>query len=261
MIPISFEDCFQTMHSEMSGMHLPVIMGKADNGSFEVRDLSILKNILLVGAPSQGKTNFIHCLIEAIARLRTPQQVKFVLCDPKEMEFSDMPDEYMNYLYESEKIGNRIFQSHYDIIVVLESLIDEMHSRMDRLNNSNKRNLIEYNELTHDKISNIVVIIDEIADLVTVSDYSQELIGRLAMLGSIVGIHLIISTQRPSKDVISWTIRVNFPTKISFRIRNGLDSIRIIDSKDASKLDSCGEMIANYDNKEQMQYKSPLIYW
>lgn len=261
MIPISFEDCFQTMHSEMSGIHLPVIMGKADNGSVEVRDLSILKNILLAGAPSQGKTNFIHCMIEAIARLRTPQQVKFILCDPKEMEFSDMPDEYMNYLYESEKIGNRIFQSHDDITAVLELLIDEMYSRMDLLNYSNKRNLIEYNDTVQNKICDIVVIIDEIADLVTLKEYNKELIERLAMFGSMVGIHLIISTQRPSEDVISWKIQVNFPTKISFRSRNELNSIRIIDSKDASELDSCGKMIVNYDNKEQMQYISPLIYW
>lgn len=157
MTPISFEECSQAVQAEMSAMHLPVIMGKTVNGRMEVKDLSILESILISGATSQGKTNFIHNMIESIVKVKTPQQVQFVLCDPKCVEFSEIPVTHLEYLYKSDKIENRIFESHDDIIAILEYLIDEMYSRMDSLKSLNKKNLIEYNEVASDRITDIVV--------------------------------------------------------------------------------------------------------
>lgn len=261
MTPISFEECSRAVLAEMSAMRLPVIMGKTVNGRMEVMDLSMLESILISGATSQGKTNFIHNIIESIVKFKTPQQVQFVLCDPKCVEFSDMPATHLEYVYKSEKIENRIFESHDDIVAVLEYLIDEMHSRMDSLKSLNKQNLLEYNEVAPDKITDIVIVIDEIADLVTVNEYSKDLIVRLAMFGSMVGMYFIISTQMPSESVVSWKMRVNFLTKISFKVHNNLDSIRIVNSSNATKLNWPGEMIVNYHGGKQILYQTPLICW
>lgn len=235
---------------------LPVAIGRDEQGAAKVIDLAVAPHILMAGATKQGKTTAVHSLILSLLYSRTPDEVKFVLIDPKGCEltaYKSLNEEYVAVFPDVEK--KAILTTAEEAEKVLHSLCLELEERYGTLSGNKVKNIREYNAKTREgkKMPYIVVVIDEFADLTAptwidrktdkLPDVILNHIVRLARQGRAVGIHLVITTQRPSSKVIPGIIKDEFPTRMAFRVISKHDSYTILDHPGAERLLGKGDMI------------------
>tara|TARA_B110000046_G_scaffold34410_1_gene37250 strand:+ start:18396 stop:20954 length:2559 start_codon:yes stop_codon:yes gene_type:complete len=233
---------------------LPVVMGKTISNEIFAFDLAKMPHLLMAGATGQGKSVGLNAVLTSLLYKKHPAQLKFVLVDPKKVEltlFNKIERHFLAKLPDSE---DAIITDNQKVIHTLNSLCIEMDDRYELLKNAFVRNIKEYNakfiarklnpENGHKYLPYIVLVIDEFADLIMTAGKEVETpIARLAQLARAIGIHLIIATQRPSTNIITGSIKANFPARIAFRVTTGIDSRTILDSGGAEQLIGRGDML------------------
>lgn len=222
-----------------SDMALPLAIGRTVTNDIFMADLADMPHLLVAGATGQGKSVGLNVMLMSLLHKKTPEDLKLVLIDPKQVELSVYSKLGSAYL------AAPVITEAEEAERVLESLCELMDERYNLISSAGKRNIKEYNALTIvEPMPYIVVVIDEYGDLIMQSGKQMERsICRLAQKARAVGIHLIISTQRPSATIVTGNIKANFPTRIAFRTTTGTDSRVILDQTGAEKLTGCGDMI------------------
>ncbi|MBU2557803.1 MAG: DNA translocase FtsK [Bacteroidetes bacterium] len=233
---------------------LPFGLGKTISNESFVADLAKMPHILMAGATGQGKSVGLNAVIASLLYCKHPAELKFVMVDPKKVElslFSRIERHYLAKLPDSEEA---IITDTRKVVRTLNSLSIEMDNRYELLKDAQVRNIKEYNVKFRNRKLNplqghrflpyIVLVVDEFADLImTAGKEIESPITRLAQLARAVGIHLIIATQRPSVNIITGTIKANFPARIAFRVISRIDSRTILDSNGADQLIGRGDML------------------
>jgi len=233
---------------------LPFAIGKSISNEEFVADLTKMPHILMAGATGQGKSVGLNAIITSLLYKKHPSELKFVMVDPKKVEltlFSKIERHYLAKLPDSEEA---IITDTRKVVRTLNSLNIEMDSRYDLLKDAQVRNIKEYNTKFlarklnplngHKFMPYIVVVIDEFADLIlTAGKEVEHPITRLAQLARAIGIHLVIATQRPSVNIITGTIKANFPARIAFRVISKIDSRTILDTGGADQLIGRGDLL------------------
>ncbi|RFM26322.1 FtsK/SpoIIIE family DNA translocase [Deminuibacter soli] len=239
---------------------LPVAIGKRiDNENFIV-DLASMPHLLMAGATGQGKSVGINTLLVSLLYKKHPSQLKFVLVDPKKVELSLYRVIEKHFLAKLPGEEESIITDTKKVIYTLNALCIEMDNRYDLLKEAGCRNIKEYNEKFikrklnpqkgHQYLPFIVLVVDEFADLIMTAGKEVEMpIARLAQLARAVGIHLIIATQRPSVNIITGTIKANFPARIAFKVSSKIDSRTILDAGGAEQLIGKGDMLISYNGE------------
>ncbi|MCS7189586.1 MAG: DNA translocase FtsK [Bacteroidia bacterium] len=231
---------------------LPLALGKTITDEAFVRDLAQMPHLLIAGATGQGKSVALNCMLLSLLYRLSPEQVRFVLIDPKKVEMSLYQNLESHYLAAIPGLPERIITDVEYALPALQSLVLEMEMRYELLKELQVRTISEYNRRCrereapegHKPLPYIVLIIDELADLMMTKGKEVETpICRLAQLARAVGIHLIVATQRPSVNVITGLIKANFPVRISFRVASRIDSRVILDMDGAERLIGRGDML------------------
>lgn len=222
-----------------SDMALPLAIGRTVTNDIFMADLADMPHLLVAGATGQGKSVGLNVMLMSLLHKKTPEELKLVLIDPKQVELSVYSKLGSAYL------ATPVITEADEAWHVLQSLCELMEERYNLVSSAGKRNIKEYNAMSIvDPMPYIVVVIDEYGDLIMQSGKQVERsICRLAQKARAVGIHLIISTQRPSATIVTGNIKANFPTRIAFRTTTGTDSRVILDQIGAEKLTGCGDMI------------------
>jgi len=244
-----------------SAFNLPIAIGKKiDNENFIV-DLSSMPHLLMAGATGQGKSVGVNAILVSLLYKKHPSQLKLVLVDPKKVELSIyrmIEKHFLAKLPGDEE--EPIITDTKKVIHTLNALCLEMDRRYDLLKEANARNIKEYNEKFvkrrlnpkkgHEYLPFIVLVIDEFADLIMTAGKEIEMpIARLAQLARAVGIHLIIATQRPSVNIITGTIKANFPSRMAFKVSSKIDSRTILDAGGADQLIGKGDMLISHNGE------------
>jgi S-DNA-T family DNA segregation ATPase FtsK/SpoIIIE len=236
---------------------LPIAIGKKiDNENFIV-DLASMPHLLMAGATGQGKSVGVNAILVSLLYKKHPSQLKFVLIDPKKVELSLYRLIENHFLAKLPGEEEAIITDTRKVVHTLNALCIEMDNRYDLLKEAGARNIREYNEKFvkrrlsplkgHQFLPFIVLVIDEFADLIMTAGKEIELpIARLAQLARAVGIHLIIATQRPSVNIITGTIKANFPSRIAFKVSSKIDSRTILDTGGAEQLIGKGDMLISH---------------
>ena len=233
---------------------LPIGLGKTINNESFVVDLAKMPHLLVAGATGQGKSVGLNAIITSLLYTKHPSEMKFVLVDPKKVEFTLYAAIENYYLATLPDNGDAIITDTKKVVRTLNSLCVEMDTRYDLLKAAKMRNIKEYNakfcarELSpvagHRYMPYIVVVIDEFGDLImTAGREVEQPLARLAQLARAIGIHLVIATQRPSVNIITGSIKANFPARIAFRVQSGVDSKTILDATGANQLIGKGDML------------------
>jgi S-DNA-T family DNA segregation ATPase FtsK/SpoIIIE len=228
---------------------LTIALGKTTAGEIFVADLAKMPHLLVAGATGSGKSVCINTIITSLLYRARPDQVKFIMIDPKKLELSTYKRLQGYHLITSESIDEYVITTPKNAIHALRSAELEMEKRYNLLSKKTVRNIDQYNERATGKdgyvpLPYIIVLVDELADLmITAGKEIEEPIARLAQMARAVGIHLVIATQRPSVDVITGVIKANFPTRIAFKVAQKNDSRTILDQNGAEKLLGNGDML------------------
>ena len=240
-------------------MRLPMAMGATISNDIFIADLAKMPHLLVAGATGQGKSVGLNCILASLLYKKHPSELKFVLIDPKMVEFSLYSKLERHYLAKLPEEEEAIVTDPLKAAATLHSLCIEMDNRYQLLRKANVRNLEEYNdkfkarrlnpEQGHYYMPYIVMVVDEFADLIMQAgkDVSQS-IARIAQKARAVGMHMIIATQRPSTDVISGMIKNNFPGRIAFKVSQMVDSRTILDSPGANRLIGRGDMLFSHNS-------------
>jgi len=238
---------------------LPIALGKTISNESYIVDLTRMPHILMAGATGQGKSVGLNAILLSLLYKKHPSQVKFVLVDPKKVEltlFSKIERHFLARLPDSEE---SIITDTRKVVRTLNSLGLEMDHRYELLKSAQVRNIKEYNakfisrhlnpEDDHRFLPYIVVVVDEFADLImTAGREIENPITRLAQLARATGIHLVIATQRPSVNIITGTIKANFPARFAYRVISKVDSRTILDNSGADQLVGKGDMLISTGN-------------
>ena len=238
-------------------MHLPMAIGATVSRDFFIQDLSRMPHLLIAGAPGQGKSILINSIILSLIYSLSPDDLKFILIDPKMVEFTaynKICKQYLAKIKGSDITGySGVITDFAQAKYALYSLCSEVDNRYDLLLKANCHSINDYNaKLREGKLSNenahrhlpyLVLIIDEFADLILIDKEMKILIVRIAPKARAVGIHVIIATHRSSADVISGLIKMNFPDRAAFRVTSMTDSKIILDCPGANQLIGCGDML------------------
>ena len=237
---------------------LPLAIGQTVENAPFILDLTEISHLLIAGATGQGKSVALHAMITSLLYSKHPTQLKFVMIDSKRIEFTPYGKIERNFLTKMEP-EEAIITDPYKVVDMLNILCLEMDNRLELQKEASVRNIAEYNEKFtsrqfdsrhgHRYLPYIVVVIDEYADLIISVRKIENLVARLAQKGHAAGIHLIISTQRPSSNVITGMIKANFPARIAFRVVSRIDSRTIIDSPGAEQLIGHGDMLISVAGK------------
>jgi len=239
---------------------LPIALGKKiDNENFIV-DLASMPHLLMAGATGQGKSVGINAVLVSLLYKKHPSQLKFVLIDPKKVELSIYKTIEKHFLAKLPGEEEAIITDTKKVVHTLNALCIEMDNRYDLLKEAGCRNIREYNEKFaarklnpekgHQFLPFIVLVVDEFADLIMTAGKEVEMpIARLAQLARAVGVHLIIATQRPSVNIITGTIKANFPARIAFKVSSKIDSRTILDAGGAEQLIGKGDMLVSYNGE------------
>ncbi|MDR1981372.1 MAG: DNA translocase FtsK, partial [Tannerellaceae bacterium] len=239
---------------------LPVALGKTITNEIFMFDLCKMPHLLVAGATGQGKSVGLNAIITSLLYKKHPSELKLVLVDPKMVEFSIYSDIERHYLAKLPDADKPIITDFTKVIQTLNSLCKEMDERYDLLMKAHTRNIKEYNAKFisrhlnplkgHKYMPYIVVIIDEFGDLIMTAGKEIELpIARIAQKARAVGIHMIIATQRPSTNIITGTIKANFPARVAFRVSSMIDSRTILDSPGANQLIGRGDLLFSQGNE------------
>lgn len=235
-------------------MELPVAIGKTITNDVFIFDLAKAPHVLVAGATGQGKSVGLNAIVTSLLYKKHPAELKFVIIDPKKVEFSIYTPIENHYLAKLSDTEEPILTDTTQVINTLNSLCKEMDTRYDLLKKASVRNIKEYNakfinrqlnpENGHHFLPYIVVIIDEFGDFIMTAGKDVEFpIIRIAQLARAVGIHMIIATQRPTTNIITGSIKANFPARIAFKVASNIDSRTILDRPGAEQLVGKGDML------------------
>jgi S-DNA-T family DNA segregation ATPase FtsK/SpoIIIE len=256
---VSMRSILATEKFQQTQMDLPIALGKTISNEVYIADLSKMPHLLVAGATGQGKSVGINAILVSLLYKKHPSQLKFVLVDPKKVELTLFNKIERHFLAKLPGEADAIITDTKKVINTLNSLCIEMDQRYDLLKDAQVRNLKEYNEKfikrklnpnnSHRFLPYIVLIVDEFADLMMTAGKEVETpIARLAQLARAVGIHLVLATQRPSVNIITGTIKANFPARLAFRVLSKIDSRTILDSGGADQLIGRGDMLLSTGN-------------
>lgn len=245
------------VHNKMS---LPIALGKKIDNENYIVDLATMPHLLMAGATGQGKSVGINAVLVSLLYKKHPSQLKFVLVDPKKVELSVYKLIEKHFLAKLPNEEEAIITDTKKVIYTLNALCIEMDNRYELLKEAGTRNIREYNEKFisrklnpekgHKYLPFIVLVVDEFADLIMTAGKEVEMpIARLAQLARAVGIHLIVATQRPSVNVITGTIKANFPARIAFKVSAKVDSRTILDNGGAEQLVGRGDMLISHGSE------------
>lgn len=243
-----------------SKMSLPIALGKKIDNENYIVDLATMPHLLMAGATGQGKSVGINAILVSLLYKKHPSQLKFVMVDPKKVELSIYRTIEKHFLAKLPNEEEAIITDTKKVIYTLNALCIEMDNRYELLKEAGARNIKEYNEKFinrklnpergHKYLPFIVLVIDEFADLIMTAGKEVEMpIARLAQLARAIGIHLIIATQRPSVNVITGTIKANFPARIAFKVSAKVDSRTILDAGGAEQLIGRGDMLVSHGSE------------
>jgi S-DNA-T family DNA segregation ATPase FtsK/SpoIIIE len=257
---VSMRSLITSKAFQESKFDLALALGRTITNDPYIVDLTKMPHLLVAGATGQGKSVGINAIITSILYKKHPSEVKFVLIDPKRVELPLYMKIERHFLAKLPDEEDAIITDTQKVIKTLNSLCIEMDSRLELLKAAQARNIKEYNEKFisrrlnpekgHKYLPYIVLIIDEFADLIMTAGREIEgPIGRLAQLARAIGIHLIISTQRPSANIITGFIKANFPTRVAFRVFSSIDSRTILDATGADRLVGRGDMLVSSGNE------------
>lgn len=254
---VSMESILNSRKFQETTMELPLALGKTITNDVFMVDLAKIPHLLVAGATGQGKSVGLNAIITSLLYKKHPNELKFVLVDPKKVEFSiyaPIVNHFMAQIPDDSGDEEAIITDVTKVIRTLNSLCKLMDHRYDLLKMAGARNIKEYNQkfvnrqlrLTdgHDFMPYIVVIIDEFGDLIMTAGKEIELpIARIAQLARAVGIHMVIATQRPTTKIITGNIKANFPGRIAFKVSARIDSMTILDRTGANQLIGRGDML------------------
>jgi len=251
---VSMRSILSTEKFQNTTMDLPIALGKTISNEVFIADLAKMPHLLVAGATGQGKSVGINAILVSLLYKRHPAELKFVMVDPKKVELTLFRKIERHFLAKLPDEADAIITDTKKVVNTLNSLCIEMDQRYDLLKDAGVRNLKEYNQkFVNRKISDpekhrylpfIVLVVDEFADLMMTAGKEVEMpIARLAQLARAVGIHLVIATQRPSVNIITGTIKANFPSRLAFRVLSKIDSRTILDAGGADQLIGRGDML------------------
>ena len=251
---VSMESILNSKAYQETTMELPCALGKTITNEVFMVDLAKAPHMLVAGATGMGKSVGLNAIVTSLLYKKHPSELKIVMVDPKKVEFSIYSPIENHFLARLEEEDEAIITDVQKVVKTLNSLCAMMDSRYDLLKKAKVRNIKEYNEKFkkrelnpengHEFMPYIVVIIDEYGDLIMTAGKEIELpICRIAQLARAVGIHMIIATQRPTANIITGTIKANFPARIAFRVAAMMDSRTILDRPGANQLIGRGDML------------------
>lgn len=243
-----------------SAYSLPIAIGKKIDNELFIADLASMPHLLMAGATGQGKSVGLNAILVSLLYKKHPSQLKLVLVDPKKVELSVYRHIENHFLAKLPGEEESIITDTKKVIHTLNALCIEMDNRYDLLKEAGARNIKEYNDKFtrrrlnpqkgHQFLPFIVLVVDEFADLIMTAGKEVEMpIARLAQLARAVGIHLIIATQRPSVNIITGTIKANFPSRIAFKVSSKIDSRTILDAGGAEQLIGKGDMLISHNGE------------
>lgn len=252
---VSMESILNSKKFSETDYELPIALGKTITNEVFMVDLAKMPHLLVAGATGQGKSVGLNAIITSLLYKKHPAELKLVMVDPKKVEFSIYSPIENHFLAQVADSGDEpIITDVQKVVATLKSLCCEMDTRYDLLKKARARNLKEYNAKFKNRQLNpqnghrfmpyIVVIIDEFGDLIMTAGKEIELpIARIAQLARAVGIHMIIATQRPTTNIITGTIKANFPARMAFKVSAMIDSRTILDRPGANQLIGRGDML------------------
>ncbi|WP_295936588.1 DNA translocase FtsK [uncultured Alistipes sp.] len=256
---VSMYSAVRSMRFQESKAELPVVIGRTIQNENYVFDLAKMPHLLVAGATGQGKSVGLNAIITSLLYRKHPAQLKFVMIDPKMVEFSLYAKIERHFLAKMESEDDAIITDPRKAVYTLNALCTEMDSRLELCKKAGARNIAEYNEKFtarrlnpqngHRYLPYIVVVVDEFADLIMTAREVEAPVMRLAQKARAIGIHLIIATQRPDVKVITGGIKANFPARIAFRVMQMIDSRTIIDQPGANQLIGRGDMLFSKDGE------------
>ena len=254
---VSMESIINSKKFQETDFELPMALGKTITNEIFMVDLVKMPHLLVAGATGQGKSVGLNAIITSLLYKKHPAELKLVMVDPKKVEFSvynPIVNHFLAQVEGNEDNEEPIITDVNKVVQTLKSLCVEMDTRYDLLKSAHSRNIKEYNEKFKERRLNpknghkfmpyIVVIIDEFGDLIMTAGKEIELpIARIAQLARAVGIHMIIATQRPTTNIITGTIKANFPARMAFKVSAMIDSRTILDRPGANQLVGKGDML------------------
>lgn len=254
---VSMESILNSRKFQETDYELPMALGKTITNEVFIADLTKMPHLLVAGATGQGKSVGLNAIITSLLYKKHPAELKLVMVDPKKVEFnlySPIVNHFLAQVEGNEDREEPIITDVNKVIQTLKSLCIEMDNRYNLLKKAHSKNVKEYNQKFRDRQLNpnnghrympyIVVVIDEFGDLIMTAGKEIELpIARIAQLARAVGIHMIIATQRPTTNIITGTIKANFPARMAFKVTTGVDSKTILDRTGANQLVGKGDML------------------
>lgn len=251
---VSIKSVLGSERFKQGRMELPIGLGKTISNESFIADLTKMPHLLIAGATGQGKSVGLNAIITSLLYRKHPAELKFIMVDPKKVELTLFNKIERHFLAKLPDTDDAIITDTRSVVRTLNSLGIEMDKRYDLLNHAQVRNIKEYNKKFlarklnpndgHRFLPYLVLVIDEFADLIMTAGKEVEIpLTRLAQLARAIGIHLVIATQRPSTNIITGTIKANFPARIAFRVISQVDSRTILDSTGANHLVGRGDML------------------
>ena len=269
---VSMESIINSRKFQETQFELPMALGKTITNELYMVDLAKMPHLLVAGATGQGKSVGLNAIITSLLYKKHPAELKLVMVDPKKVEFSVYSPIINHFLAQVEGTegADPIIADVQKVVQALKSLCVEMDNRYDLLKKAGARNLREYNEKFKSRHLNpenghrfmpyIVVIIDEFGDLIMTAGKEIELpICRIAQLARAVGIHMIIATQRPTTNIITGTIKANFPGRMAFKVSAMVDSRTILDRAGAQQLVGKGDMLVLGGGAEPVRVQCAFV--
>lgn len=257
---VSMKTLLASEKFQHNNFSLPIAIGKKIDNENYIVDLASMPHLLMAGATGQGKSVGLNAILVSLLYKKHPSQMKFVLIDPKKVELSIYRQIEKHFLAKLPGEEDAIITDTKKVVHTLNALCIEMDNRYDLLKEAGARNIKEYNDKFikrklnpqkgHQYLPFIVLVIDEFADLIMTAGKEVEMpIARLAQLARAIGIHLIIATQRPSVNIITGTIKANFPARIGFKVSSKIDSRTILDTGGAEQLIGKGDMLISHNGE------------
>ncbi len=231
---------------------IPICIGKDISGNIEVIDLSKTPHLLVAGTTGSGKSVFINTLLASLLYKFSPSELRLILIDPKMLELSVYND--------IAHLLTPVVTEPKKAIIALKWVCKEMERRYSMMNEEGTRNLEGYNQKASEKLPYIIVFIDEMADLMmTAGKEVEHYVQRLAQMARACGIHLVMATQRPSVDIITGSIKANFPSRVSFQVASKYDSRTVLGEIGAEQLLGNGDMLMTKNGANLIRYQSAFI--
>ncbi len=249
---VTIKELLSNENFKNTSLKIPICIGKDISGNIEVIDLSKTPHLLVAGTTGSGKSVFINTLLASVLYKFSPKELRLILIDPKMLELSVYND--------IAHLLTPVVTEPKKAIIALKWVCKEMERRYSLMNEENTRSLEGYNQKSIEKLPYIIVFIDEMADLMmTAGKEVEHYVQRLAQMARACGIHLVMATQRPSVDIITGSIKANFPSRISFQVASKYDSRTVLGEIGAEQLLGNGDMLMTKNGGNIIRYQSAFI--